>query len=1448
MDIYSPIENKSFALLRTNPRLTTNIKLVVDSKESIYFSAFKANKELSKVEFQKYPLKSSGSFANDISKFYKNMPNSLRYQIFRKSSDLTIYSDFVNQYETQYNYGVTHNTTKLYDEQYRVFAPIWLDKKTPSKFVVYRVDGVDYSNQYDENVQGQNGRIIELLKNATIIKTYDLSRSSEIGKYIYKHVNDKRFPNAPITLNFREDEKSYFNGIDINKGGFVNKAESLDASYTSVDYPEIFNNETITKGFSRNEIVSANIMNLEFLFDDSTAEDYKIYRYFGLYVDDIEEGTFDISHIDNKGIVSIDEETYKTSYDLEGTSLSDLRMFIDNPELSIPTLNYVKDKNGELYHVRNGFNVPIHKIPVSMNNSTIEEFRGFSKINNRLTATEVNSSSKGFLKLTIKETPPDNDRFFIGDKGEIEIQGNSVSDFTFLADSTIEAGSFNKNKFSSNGNLQQIAIALSRSIKDQTLIDYNIHVLGDSIIIEDFMDGNRRRQTAFGIYDLNSSDFLEIEGELNNVGLDNSITSDWSIWTPISGSIKNQLLYVNDSEIGNLKVDMYVRGKGSDIFTKIIEISKDPFDNDLWRVILEKPTMLSNDGVIDIYKVYKTVHGKLSVYDFKDFDFDFYSNRNTALGDLSITDSVDNNPLEYFSWLNPVLEPDTTDDISSVVDIYNEYDRLGENQLKETALTSRVVPTICKFSLKDSTNSRNFEYILNANEAFGADNISPNIEVFSLRNAEYFNMEHFHFNKIPDYVHGSQEIDLTNYVDFAVDGGLTFDKLTSKTNNHFIESLVWNGWNQDSGWVDNKLKVNYSKFKNGSRENESSTVFRGLRYLFKKRKETISMVPTDFDNTSEVNDYKFATIVDYVSDSTIDVNEVSYKVVKNDIFKFICVLITINIVENDVEYLDRYNVYSLEDIKNSGNIIDTIIPFQIDLAGSTWGGVDEIASIKASIFSIADGSADFEKHITKNKDGEYSWITFYNGGDTWAINVVGVLDKNTIQVMGHPYLWNPGGAGHLATRMPQSNFSLVPINEDFFYFEAGSNEFTNLLEEINAYNMSERFNKFGDIDYVTVNLDGSLTYRDFALSIESGTQFIKPSLIKSTIDPDKPKAYQLTSGSIGNIIVDREDGGYITVLRRMNGDYTPMFTDAVTFTDIYNTYKLEGYSLSERERLIYEKFKYLGVSFGSHKERYKNYGYINNYFYHKVNDENSKNILKLSQTTDKLPLYPLIGEIAIDKTDINLFKSKYSADFFNRSLPAGKFNRVNGTLSPVEKENFFASTVMKVKDVYDITKFTQIEEENIERLDDVRANELNKYSIHWTEDDDSIEADFYLPKAISNELREDFIKEQFSKYVKAKNSYGDKTSIEDDLDSYIDNNITTRFIIDTIRVYGIEKKSIETEFTSVNEVSQLTSDGYKELTNYTIQGDQGDSLSFRLIYNKRPGYSYKLRVHIKIQA
>jgi len=1497
--VNNSIDNKSFALLRTNPKLTSNSKLLVNSNGDLFLSSFRANKELSKIEYQKYEVKSSGIYSIDIANFYRNLPLTQRYETLRASSDITLFSDYEFQYEDQYQYGAIQNTTKLYDEQYKIFAPIWLEKQVPSKFVIYRIEDVDYRTDYTEDTIGQNSRILELLKNATIIKTFDLGISSKIGEYLNTHINDKRFPNSALTINFKEGSQSTFNGIDIVNGGFTVKTEQLDRDYVQVDYPEIFSNQTITNGFERNGIVSANIINLEFLFDDYTAENYKIYRYFGIYVDDIDEGDFGSIGLDSNGYLNIEYNSYKTFYDISnsvnpvGDPLVNIDMFPGSEQFQIPTLQYIKDKTGTFYNIKNstskivndgdpGLGIPpilSYKFLISPNNNDEKSFIGYAKNGNKITADLKEPNYKGFIKVTIKDVPSANDRVFIGDKTELQISQYNLGDYLVVAsaDPTLLPGRANGNKFSNQGSLQQIAIAFASAINNGEIITYKTKVIDTSIIIEEIVSGNKRRQTAFGVYNLNFVDFITVDdSEFNDIGLSSYISNDWSICTTIAGSVEGQSILVKSSEIGNVQVGEYLKQKDSDKFVKIIEVNQDPFNTDYYRVILDKSTKLSNDKVYEVYNEYRAIHGRFAAYDFKDFDFDFYSTRNSNLGDLvydfNELSSID--VKSFYSGLRDILSAETSETVAKT-QLLNEYDRLKENSLKETALLSRVVPTICKYQLKDASNARNLPYVLNVNEAFGDDNLSPNIEIDSKRNVDFFNMEHFHLNKIPTNILGDRK-DLNNYLDFANDGGLTIDKLTSTGFNYFDKYFNWTGYfdstvSPSGMWFDNEYKRLWSKFDIGNFEKNSSTVFRGLRYVFQKRKETTNDIPTEFLKGIDISDYKFGAYLSYNTNPDINANSIVFNCVKNDKFKFICINIELTVVENEVleDELSRYLLYTLTDLTKGVNdvgkpiVIDTSIPFRIDIAGA-FPGVDENGEVgedipfivKAHDTSISAGDAKFTDFVKRDSFGEYSWIYFDAPAGTYAVKVIDVIDDYSILVSGYPWKFNINLAAPIIgpnvtdPRLIPEYFSLVSITTPFYYSQGGKNEFANLLDSISAYKYSQRFNSFGQINYITIPADGSgQIENDFILSIESGVDVTKPSIIQPEADAERPKAYRLSSNQIGNVIEEREDGGYVTVLRRMNGDYNPIFNDIITFSDINSNKKVKiEPEVQDAALVTYNKLNGKGISFDSFKENTTNYGFISNYFYHKVNEQDSKNILKLSQTTDKLPLYPMIGEIAIDKKEINVFKSKYSKDYFTRALSSGEFETTNGTLSPVEKKTFMTSTIMKVRDTYDITKFDNIHEVSIEVLDKIRFAQSNISSIHWVEDESQVIADFYLPTAILNELIEDGIEKYFGRYVSAANSYGDKSSIKDDLQIYSKSNISPRFIIDSIKIYGIEAKGLETNFVSVTQTSQLTLDNYRELTNFNIQSYQNDGLSFRLIYNKKHGYSYNFKIHIKIQA
>ena len=1591
-------KDKSFALLRTNPKLTSNVKLITDNEGDIYLSSIKANRTLSQSEYQKYPISSSGEYCRDVAQFYGRLSKDERYQIGREFTDLGISSDYSAQYENLYNYGASFNYTKVYDEQYRIFAPIWLEESVPEKFIIYRVKDVDFKEQILEGAASQNSRIQEMLSNATLIKSYDMTNNSKLGRYLNSHLADPLIPTSHIDFNFELDDPTSFNGIDVMLGGFVEKSDYIDDDYIKEDLPEILANNTLTTSFERNGIVSHNIINLEFLFDDNEADDYNVYRYFGIFVDEHQEGTVIVNSVNSIGHLNID---------ISNSSSDDLDRLPSVREYTQPILGWVKDINNKYHNILNRF----RKTRIAKN-QILTSYNGDSSIFVNKNQTEFNTPviSKtpfnGFIVLDIINQPSDNDKIFLGDLLEISIENFNLGDFVLIADNSLPIGTFQENRYSALGNTSQVASALAAAIRNAEVIPYQATSIKNRVIIDDYSQGRNKNTTVFGINSSNPYPFISMQSSTDaNLSFSNKYNDfisdggtvtgglqlgDYEIYTMIGGCSVNQGVLVSPNEIGNLQVGYFVKELNKDNYVRIIEIIKDPYSEN-FRVIFQKPIVFSMDNVITSYETYDTPFGKFSAYDFKDFNFDFYDTSNSkidflvlesmqykndessfgvssassitvydAVGDggsagpaaggvdpfilinnLNVSEfikkgdfvkidvvgnvgdqewteikdviwlsgyfvtkivtktiasasynmdnsnnyedfifkpGVENTGVFKFKSLSNVTRDDVIEDDSIDIEITNEYDRLKENSLKETSINSRVVPTICKFNLKDSTNSRNLPYILNTNEAFGVNNLSADITKFSERSSDKLNMEHFYIHNIPQYLLEANSIPLL--MDYVYTGEKTeYSELVANVKSvefdYFSTILNYTGAHElntisepyiPGDWINSIPHEMYTKMQGGDSINFPSTVFKGLRYIYKDRSEFLSTMPVSFKSSSDVNDFNVATILSYTSNEDIDNTSVDIEVIRNNKFKTISILIDLQIPENDILEIDRYLLYNVDDITTGGVVLDSNVRGFLEFGNVTiWdtaGDPDSTTTVEASVQSVGENTPKFTQDIFKI-DEQYSYLLFDANGTTYALKVVSVIDDSKIIVKGVPYKWIEVDGGYEQDiNEPYTNPSAIPNIMELKYYNGGKKAWDNVLQDISSFGFADRINSNRDITYTTILENGEVESGKFCLEIQSGVEFVKTSILDIEIDDDKPKAFKLNNDEIGYNLVAREDGGYYTTLKRMNGSYDPLFKDVVTFSSPYGNYKFidDNDSLNEEQTNRFKKYnRLIGVNcmFNSNLGVDENYGIINNFFFHKVNELGGE-VVKLSQESDKLPLYPLIGEIAIDKKDLNLFKSKYSRDYYTRSYGANKSEEVHGTLSPIEERSFFASTIMKVKNEYDITSYNLNRMKSLRHLDIIRYDEKENDGAYIFEDSQKIYIDFYIANSIVEKLKLENITSYYSKYATSEYSYGDKTTLEDDSTVYIEENIIPRFIIDQIRVYGTEiagylpndniDQSKYSELKSITDIEDITSDGFFELTNFEIRSFAEKPLNFRLIYNKKPGYRYNLRVHSKIIA
>lgn len=340
-------------LLRTNPKLTSNVKIVIDTDENLYLDTISLTDSYTS-RFSAIKINPNNFFSYDLYKFFDkgNTPNSVIFETQRAVSDLIVVSDFQYQYEQQYNYGAEKCNTSYYKGSNRIFAPLFVDSNLPKYFVIFKMDGaktkteinpvlvkdvrykvfgttgfVSYDNKkllpesefiassnggnyvisgntyvtvFDEEYEYKQsisfGKIKkDFISNSDIVTVFSMSElDSNIGKYLSKHISDKNFTSTPLYVDMESRELTY-TGINIKNG--VVSSISEDASdlfsnpRTIIDFDKY-----VTRGFERNGLIVPNIFNLEWVFDDPESEG-KFNRYFGLYVDDIDFGefTFDLN-------------------------------------------------------------------------------------------------------------------------------------------------------------------------------------------------------------------------------------------------------------------------------------------------------------------------------------------------------------------------------------------------------------------------------------------------------------------------------------------------------------------------------------------------------------------------------------------------------------------------------------------------------------------------------------------------------------------------------------------------------------------------------------------------------------------------------------------------------------------------------------------------------------------------------------------------------------------------------------------------------------------------------------------------------------------------------------------------------------------------------------------------------------------------------------------------
>lgn len=300
---YVPLltEDSSFQLVRTNPKLTGNIKITISEEGGMWLESIKANPELSKDLYSKVPIDIKQSHPANIFRFLNSgsTPNEITFDLTEQVDSTKTSKNFKDQYDfSHYFSGVKYLASNKYTERMSYFAPLYLKKDVPDYFIIFKIEDpanfpLDQVKQLYESGETKTDYIIDLFSKASIIKTFDLRAETVPGKYLRDYLNNPNFPTSPLTVAYDENDFTTWNGILINEGTFGSRGELLYDLYSS-SQPLKFFEENITNGFSRNGILFPNILNLEFVFNDDSSAKYDFNRYLGVYVNAIELTKLDI--------------------------------------------------------------------------------------------------------------------------------------------------------------------------------------------------------------------------------------------------------------------------------------------------------------------------------------------------------------------------------------------------------------------------------------------------------------------------------------------------------------------------------------------------------------------------------------------------------------------------------------------------------------------------------------------------------------------------------------------------------------------------------------------------------------------------------------------------------------------------------------------------------------------------------------------------------------------------------------------------------------------------------------------------------------------------------------------------------------------------------------------------------------------------------------------------
>ena len=351
----------------------------------------------------------------------------------------------------------------------------------------------------------------------------------------------------------------------------------------------------------------------------------------------------------------------------------------------------------------------------------------------------------------------------------------------------------------------------------------------------------------------------------------------------------------------------------------------------------------------------------------------------------------------------------------------------------------------------------------------------------------------------------------------------------------------------------------------------------------------------------------------------------------------------------------------------------------------------------------------------------------------------------------------------------------------------GLKDYFSVFNQISMYDIAKSINNDYNVKYYSTVEDNKYKIR-----------VVEPDCIEveDKFESTPLEIIQKNKKIIGGVNIGKKinsDKIGIKVINRYSGFYNPIFNDILYYDDYIYTTRV-GKIGDVKFELPYSN---TNIDY-NYNDIYGRFGIIKNIYYHKTNINRSDKILSLNK-----PVYPLINEYALDYRDYNIFSSSWDEGYFISQDDLDISSICTGIGSMKEGLCMFGSKYLNLPDDIFIDTFDNVQiwdEKMTTGLKDNTDVEIMYKEIN----DKTVKYQLFIEKRLKRHLKEKLMN-VFSKYINKKYSFGNKGTIEDDVEEYVEKNLLRLYAIDKVYMY------IKSEAMRVND--KLIENEYEKFVN-----------------------------------